>query len=396
MVAVRQHLKTQRDLATEREATLENIWKNAPRLTQEQLDRFITHHEYYVARQPRARRFIMRFVQLHTLSMKGRNLSEAELTGACLYACDLRDVDFRLANLYCADLRNADASRADFTRADLRGVAFGGSRLNGAKLDQADLRSAVVAVASEAEGIVTLRHRRAGRLDNSGPAIGHAGEVAQFAVDFTDASLAGARLEGASLKHANFTGAILTGARLAGAKLEGARLHGAVLTGVDIARLGLSSDQIRGAVVDPTEEAHSRAADMSRRLALAETWWTTGGAEGRPANLDGEDLRVVNGAFFKKALTGFSARNALALGVNFQGAMLQGAMFDDADLRGADFSGADLRGASFRGAKLAHARFDGADLGALKLAGGLERRVDFTGARGRGTAGFAAPQASVH
>ncbi len=379
---VRTHMRTNRDLATSREATLKEIWANPPKLTQEQLELFIAHHEGFLARKPKARRLIMRFVQLHTLSMVGRNLSEAELTGACLYACDLQGANFRVANLYCADLRCADASGADFTRADLRGSTFSGAKLNGAKLDQADLRAAVIGVATEVQGIVMLRHRRSKIRNNSGPAIGSDGETVQFSVDFTDASLTGARLESASLKNANFTGANLTGAKLAGAKLEGARLHGAILAGVDVKNLGLTQDQTAGAVFDPTDEAKSRSKHMLQRLIDAEAWWNTGGKDGGPAILDGEDLRVINGLVAGKLLTGVSARNCIAIGLNFAGAMLQGAAFDGSDLRGANFENADLRGASFKGANLTHARFNGADTTALRVSDSKVKPVDFTDSKG--------------
>lgn len=389
------HIKSARDAIQSREATLANIWEQAPRLSQDQLDRFIQHHEYFVERKPRGRRFIMRFLQLHTLSLAKHNLTDAELTGACLYACDMSHSNFTRANLYCADMRLADATGSVFTRADLRGVTLRGAVLNRAVLDGADLRSAVVAIATEAEGIVTLRHHRDGSR-NSGPAIGEVGEEAQFSVDFTDASLAGARLEGASLKHANFSGAILTGAKLAGARLEGANLNGAVLTGVNVAGLGLSPKQLVGCILDPSPAARERGAFMAVRLEEAELWWKTGGKQGHPALLDGEDLRVLGGSFAGRSLTAMSAKDTLATGVNFSNAMLQGASFDRADLRGANFEGADLRGASFAGANLAHARFAGAQVGALMLTATRHRDTNFTGARNAnlGNADFVMAEAS--
>jgi uncharacterized protein YjbI with pentapeptide repeats len=354
---------------------------DAPRLTQEQLARFITHHEHYVFRRPQARRFIMRFVQLHGLSLAGRDLTEAELTGACLHGCDLTATNFTRAGLHCADLRSADATGANFTRADLRGVTLRGARLNGAVLDEADLRSAVVAIASEAKGLVTLRHSR-DPFDNTGAAIGEDGETAHFAVDFSDASLVGARLDGASLKHANFSGAILTGAQIKGARLDGANFEGAVLTGVDVVRAGLSPQQLRNCVLDPSPAARSRAGVIDQKLETAERWWRTGGKEGEPARLDKEDLRVVAGAFAKRQLTGLCARGANGIGVNFSGSQLQGASFEGADLRGADFSGADVRGANFNGANLTHAKFADADLSPLPITKDLSRATTFKGARG--------------
>ncbi len=374
------HYRQLRDTAQSREQTLKSIWENPPRLNQTQLDQFMLAHQYYVERRPRGRRMIMRFLQLHTLSLKDRNMTEAELTGSCLYACDLRGTNFERANLYCADLRLIDATDANFFRADLRGVTLRGAILTRALLDGADLRSAVVAVADEVRGLAILRHKR-DAATNRGPALGEDGETAEFAVDFTDASLAGAKLQGANLKHANFKGANLAGANLQGARLDGADLQGAILTGVDLSRLGLYPSQLVGCVVDPTPEAREQAAFLGVRIEEAERWWTTGGKQGHPAMMDGEDLRVIVDIFAGRSLTAMSARDALGVGVNFSGAMLQSARFDGADLRTANFEGADLRGASFANANLTRARFAGAQIGPLLINNRIVRSTNFEGAR---------------
>ena len=374
------HFRQLQDTAQSRERTLKSIWENPPRLNQTQLDQFMLAHQYYVERRPRGRRMIMRFLQLHTLSLKDRNMTEAELTGSCLYACDLRGTNFERANLYCADLRLIDATDANFFRADLRGVTLRGAILTRALLDGADLRSAVVAVADEVKGLAILRHKR-DAATNRGPALGEDGETAEFAVDFTDASLAGAKLQGANLKHANFKGANLAGANLQGARLDGADLQGAILTGVDLSRLGLYPSQLVGCVVDPTPEAREQAAFLGVRIEEAERWWTTGGKQGHPAMMDGEDLRVIVDIFAGRSLTAMSARDALGVGVNFSGAMLQSARFDGADLRTANFEGADLRGASFANANLTRARFAGAQIGPLLINNRIVRSTNFEGAR---------------
>jgi uncharacterized protein YjbI with pentapeptide repeats len=380
MPQLNKHIRQLRDTAQSREQTLKSIWENPPKLNQTQLDQFMLAHQFYVERRPKGRRMIMRFLQLHTLSLKGRNMTEAELTGSCLYACDLSGANFERANLYCADMRLADATGANFYRADLRGVTLRGAILTRAMLDGADLRSAVVAVADEVKGLAILRHKR-DAATNRGPALGDDGETAEFAVDFTDASLAGAKLQGANLKHANFKGANLAGANLDGARLEGVNLQGAILTGIDVARLGLYPSQLVGCVVDPTPQAREQAAFLDVRLEEAERWWTTGGKEGHPAMMDGEDLRVIVNIFAGRSLTAMSAQDAMGVGVNFSGTMLQSARFDGADLRTANFEGADLRGASFRNANLTRARFAGAQIGPLLINNRIVRATDFEGAR---------------
>ncbi|HKU54479.1 MAG TPA: pentapeptide repeat-containing protein, partial [Rhizomicrobium sp.] len=79
-------------------------------------------------------------------------------------------------------------------------------------------------------------------------------------------------------------------------------------------------------------------------------------------------------------LTGLSARDAIAVEMDFSASQLQAAKLEGADLRGANFAQADLRGASFRNAKLAHAVFKGANLGALKLGDGSMLAADLCGA----------------
>ena len=377
---MKSHLEATRHAADTRDATLENIWQNPPKLTQEQLDRFITFHEYHVEGVPKGRRLIMRLVQLHTLSMVGRNLTRADLTGANLYAGDLQGADFTEAKLVCADFRNANAARADFTRAVLRGASFGGARLNDAKFDHADLRDAFVTDPSEVEAINAMRKRTHARFAEA-RSEGADGR-ARYSVDFSGCSMTRVRLEGAMLGSADLTDALLIGAAMDGANLEGARLEGAVLTGVNLSKTKISTVQLAGAVVDPGEEAKLRAASFLQMLDAAEKWWLTGGSTGKAANLDDQDVRVIHDAFVGRTLTGLSLQRAMAVGISFKGSMLQGAKFDNSDLRGADFSGADLRGASFRNARLTHAKFGGANLSPLKLSETTQLNVDFTGAQG--------------
>ncbi len=380
MPQLSRHIRQIRDVAQTREATLKSIWENPPRLNQEQLDKFLVAHHNFVLRRPKGRRLIMRFLQLHALSMRNRCMTEVELTGSCLYACDLRGVDFERANLYCADMRLADATDANFFRADLRGATLRGATLTRALLDGADLRAAVVAVADDVKGVVVLRHRR-NAATNLGPAIGDGGEHAEFAVDFTDASLVGAKLQGANLKHANFGGANLAGAKLEGARLEGVNLQDAILTGVDVTRLGLTPSQLKGCILDPTPEAREHARFLVVRLESAETWWKTGGKQGHPAVIDGEDLRVIADIFAGRSLTAMSARDVQGIGVNFSGAMLQSANFDGADLRTANFQDADLRGASFEGANLTRAKFNRALVGPLTINNRIVKSTNFNQAR---------------
>lgn len=335
------------------------------RYTQEQIDQFVDAHER-LHRGERGYRAVLRFLQAPGLDFSGRTLVEADFTGADLNGASFLWSNLARASLYCADLQGVDARGANFHRADLRGCSLRNANLAGATLDDADMREAVLAKV-DMEGAFHLTGR-------SGAVKGDGGE-GRFAVDFSNCSMKKVKLQKAKLKGANFSGAVLNGADLSGAALEGATFQGAVLLGVDLSAVHIDPKALEGCVRDPTPEALSRVKELRERLVRAKRWISSRGTEGAPAVLDGEDLRVLEGAFENTPLAGMSARGACGIGVNFRGAQLQGSKFDGADLRDADFSGADLRGASFRGANLWHADFTQADIRPLPLTKG-ERPVD--------------------
>ncbi len=337
------------------------------RYSQAQLDQFLVAHERFQRREPRGRRAVMRFLKARGLDFSRRLLIDADFTGADLREARLVLANFESATLFCADLRQADARGANLRRADLRGCSLRDANLSSARLDEADMREAVL-VREDPEKEVQLGGW-------SPPARAQKGRFQTFAVDFTNCSMKGAKLGLAKLKGANFSGALLNGADLSGAVLDDARFDGAVLTGVDMSGVRIHPLALAKCVMPPSQTALQRVAELKGRLAAAARWLATDGAEGRPAVLDGEDLRTLDVAFENARLTALSAKEACAIGVCFKGAQLQAANFEKADLRDADFSGADLRGACLRGANLSHARFEGADLRPLPLPSG-DRSVD--------------------
>jgi uncharacterized protein YjbI with pentapeptide repeats len=201
-------------------------------------------------------------------------------------------------------------------------------------------------------------------------------------VDFSNCSLKKASFGKAKLDGANFSGALLQGADFKGSHLSNAGFKGAVLTGVNIKDLNLSPEDLKGCITDPSQETIRRFDEMRSKLDSHQQWIVSGGMQGAHCVLDGEDIRLLQKLVVGRPLTGLSAKNAIAIGLNFAGCQLQGAKFDGADLRDADFSGADLRGASFRGANISHARFGKADMRSLPLINGQTRAVDFTDAAG--------------
>lgn len=328
-------------------------------------------HQRYVRRQSGGMRAFLRFAELPGEVLTARILDEIDLTGANLQRANLRQASAANASFFAADLSFADLTLIRAPQADFRGATLAGARLTQAVLDGADMRRAVLATAHDGFQLV--------RPDGTGASLNGAdlSEAEAGKVDFSNCSLKGARLRGANLRGAVFTDAVMTGADLAGAQLGGATFHGAVLTGIDVGKLGLPPASLAGCLLDPGPEALMAREEMLGMLDHAERWAATNGREGQPANLDGRDLRVLNGHLDGRTLPALSARGAIAAGVSFEGSQLQGAVFDSADLRDADFTGADLRGAAFRAARLAFANLDTADLAPLALAGGGSKPVDF-------------------
>jgi uncharacterized protein YjbI with pentapeptide repeats len=332
-------------------------------LTQGELNAILAAHERYVASQG-GMRAQLAHKSLDGLNLANRNLAEADFSGSSLVGANLAGSNLERASLYCADLRDANLQSAKMARADLRGASFNGARLMLAVLDRADLRAAMMMyVGSDGVSVVDNERRKA-----SGAAMG---------VDFSNCSLKGASFGNAKLDGANFTGALLQGANFKSARLTNVTFANAVLTGVNIAELGVPPEALGGCIRDVTPEAAARFEALKDRLDSHQSWITSGGNQGAPANLDGEDLRPLHQLLVGRPLTGLSARRAVAVGLDFSGSQIQAAKLDGADLRDANFSSADLRGTSLRGARLAHARFDKANLCSLPLANGATLAPNF-------------------
>lgn len=346
--------------------------RESARYTQPQLAKFFAAHERFVRREPGGIRAIMRFVQAPETDMAGRLLTEADFTGANFRRARMVQTVLERAALYCADMEGVDARAANFLRADLRGASVRSANFAGAVFDGADLRQAILARVEENGNMKMVGRSNAVRLDG--------GDIA-YAVDFSNCSMKGVSLAGTKLKGANFAGAQLQGADLQGADMQDANFVDAIITGAVMSRINVNPNAFARCIQETLPEASSRKAELLARLAQADHWIATGGAEGKPAVLDGEDLRPLADAFARRALTALSARNARGIGCDFRGAQLQGANFTGADLRSADFEGADLRGATFRGANLWHARFHRAVMTPLPLAADRVRACDLTDAK---------------
>jgi uncharacterized protein YjbI with pentapeptide repeats len=354
---------------------------NAPRtaMTQAELNATMASHDKYLtARGGTRAQFNLRI--LDGLNLANRNLAEADFSGASLVNATLYGSNLTRANFYCADLRGGNLRCANLSRADLRGASFRGASLSNAVLDDADMRAAVMMFVRADGDRVTVLDRNKASTDDGAP----------VGVDFSNCSMKKVSLGNAKLNGANFSGAILHGANFKGAQLPNVNLDGAVLTGVKMKDLAVTSDALRGCIIDASPESVAKAEKLKAHIESHQRWIASGSAQGKTANLDGQDLRPLEQFFIDRSLPALSARQVVAIGVNFARCRLQAAHFDGADLRDADFTGADLRGASFAGAKLSHARFDRANLHPLPLANGGKLPTNLEGAQATEDQFFAA------
>jgi len=168
-----------------------------------------------------------------SMSLRGRDLRSAVLTGAVLRKVDFTAADLREARLESADLRGAkfdcaylfDRGSGNHARcarlagarlndASLQGASLVGASLQGAYLDSALLQGASMSRASLQGASLVRASLQGARLD---------------AASLDGASLVMASLQGALLEAASLRGASLFRASLLGASLDWAYLQGASL-----------------------------------------------------------------------------------------------------------------------------------------------------------------------
>ena len=90
------------------------------RLTQAEVDAICVRHDRLWSAKPGGARAVFAWADLQGLSLKGRNLCDADFTGAILANCDLTNAKLDHANMFGADLQSANLSHASLRRADYR------------------------------------------------------------------------------------------------------------------------------------------------------------------------------------------------------------------------------------------------------------------------------------
>jgi hypothetical protein len=87
------------------------------RLTQYEVDVICAKHDRLWSARLGGARAVFAFCDLSGLSVTGRNLCDADFTGALLVGCDMRKAKLDNANMYGADMQGADLTDASMRRA---------------------------------------------------------------------------------------------------------------------------------------------------------------------------------------------------------------------------------------------------------------------------------------
>ena len=109
-------------------------------LTQSQLDALVSLHERYLDGRLGGRRAILKKIDISGLSLKDKNLRQADFSGCNMTHMNLAFTIFQEASLYACDLSFSNLVHTNFVRADLRGARIENANLAGADLERADLR----------------------------------------------------------------------------------------------------------------------------------------------------------------------------------------------------------------------------------------------------------------
>lgn len=356
------------------------------KLTQAQVDAICVRHERLRTMKPGGAKAVFAWCDLSGLSLRGRNLSDADFSAAILSDCDMRGAILDMSTLYCADLQLADLSGASLRRVDLRGACLRGANLSDADLMDSDLREGAMALPDKQAGLsyveismrtaeATYANLRGANLERS-----RLSGIQAMKADFTDATMRACKLVRANLKQAIMDNVDLGGADLSGADLSGASLKDAVLIGAKTDMWRTAQTNLTGVLTDRAAGTDVTTLPYGEMLHDHAKWVDSLGREGKPSVFDKADLRALQ-QIRGLNLAALSAKGAVFYGLDMRDVQLQGAHLENADLRNCDLRGADLRGA-----RLAEARLDGADLtgakmGALKIDATRVLPTDLRGAR---------------
>lgn len=139
-----------------------------------------------------------------TPDLRDANLELVQAVGADLSGCDCRG-----ANLFGARLTRANLQHSSFEGAVLRQTFLAEARLDGATFDYADLGNSEMKSCQALGAIEQPRYDRTFSTTFRRASLKgcYVDEATLVSVDFADADLRNARLNGTTFRRANFTGA---------------------------------------------------------------------------------------------------------------------------------------------------------------------------------------------
>src|SRR6202012_4720891 len=259
------------------------------RLTQEEADLVCTRHDRLWTARPGGARAVVSWMDLSGLNFRGRNLCDADFTGAILHGAKFANARLDHAIFFGADLQEADMSEASMRRSDLRGACLKAADLTGADLFEADLREGTIAAVDRGKGLRLIEHATRVSEAQGATLVGANLERSKLSgviavrADFTDAIMKDCKLVRANLKQASMSGANLAGADLSGADLSGADLRDTVLVGATIYGCNTTDMFTDGALTDKPSGANVTDLPYAQMIKAHALWCETGGAEGKPS-----------------------------------------------------------------------------------------------------------------
>src|SRR5690348_2336648 len=131
---------------------------NYTKLTEKQVRAAAARHELLYSGRVGGARAVFACCDLSGLDLSGRNLSDADFTGAYLEETNLAGAKLDSASFFGASLKRANLAGASLRRADMRGTSLRGANLIGADLYEADLREGTIAEKDRFGNLRVMQH----------------------------------------------------------------------------------------------------------------------------------------------------------------------------------------------------------------------------------------------
>src|SRR5262245_31449160 len=128
------------------------------KLTQKEVSAAAARHEMLYSGRLGGARAVFVFCDLSGLDLSGRNLADADFTGAVLEETNMSGAKLDSASFFGADLRRSNLAGASMRRVDMRGASLRGANLIGADLFEADLREGTIAEKDRYGNLKILQH----------------------------------------------------------------------------------------------------------------------------------------------------------------------------------------------------------------------------------------------